>query len=105
MLRLLVIAGLVSMTANANADVDRTRAGTKGTVTAYEADGRSVIETKPCFRTTRYGGYDYVRCGKRLRDEVKRELCRKLGGGTHTWFYQIGDKRPTRSSVYCSRRD
>ena len=105
MLRFIMIAGLVSLVAaDATADRDRWRAGTQGTVTAYDADGRTVIENKQCFKTTRYGGYDYVRCGQRLRDSVKLELCRKLGGGTHTWFYQIGDNRPTRSSVYCGRR-
>jgi hypothetical protein len=104
MLRLLVIAGLVGLTTVAVADRDRWRAGTQGTVTAYEADGRTVIENKPCFKTTRHGGYDYVRCGQRLRDSVKHELCRKNGNGTHTWFYQIGDNRPSRTSTYCGRR-
>ena len=105
MLRLLVIAGFAGLFATAAvADRDRWRAGTDGTVTAYDADGRTVIENKQCFRTTRHGGYDYVGCGRRLRDTVKIELCRKNGGGTHTWFYQIGDNRPIRSSVSCRGR-
>lgn len=104
MLRLLVIAGLVSLTTIAAADRDRWRAGTEGTVTAYEADGRTVIENKQCFKTGRYRSYDYVRCGQRLRTSVKLELCRKHGGGSHTWYYQIGNNRPTRSSVFCPRR-
>src|SRR5688572_3194160 len=104
MLRYLMLAGMFAFfAADADADRDRWRAGTRGTVTAYEADGRTVIENKPCFKTGRYGGYDYSRCGQRLRDSVKHELCRKQGPGTHTWFYQIGDNRPTRSSVYCRR--
>jgi hypothetical protein len=104
MTRYFVIAVLVSLFTFgvAGADRDRWRAGTEGTVTAYEADGRTVIENKQCFKTRRYGGYDYVSCGRRLRSAVKLELCRR-GGGTHTWWYQIGDKRPMRSSVYCRR--
>ena len=104
MLRLFVIAILVGLTTVAVADRDRWRAGTDGTVTAYEADGRTVIENKQCFRTRRHGGYDYVQCGRRLRDTVKLELCRKNGSGTHTWFYQVGDSRPSRTSTYCGRR-
>jgi hypothetical protein len=61
-----------------------------------------VIENKQCFKTTRHG-YDYLRCGERLRESVKSELCRKNGSGTHTWFYQIGNSRPVRSSVFCAR--
>jgi hypothetical protein len=104
MRRLLMIA-IVSLTATAAlADRDRWRAGTEGTVTAYEADGRTVIENKQCFRTSsRHRGYDYSSCSRRLRDDVKRELCRKNGGGTHTYYFQMGDNRPTRSSVYCGR--
>lgn len=101
--RLLVIAGFLTATA-AVADRDAWRAGSEGTVTAYDADGRTVIENKQCFKTRRYGGYDYVACGDRLRTAVKIELCRKNGGGTHTWFYQIGNNRPVRTSVYCGRR-
>jgi len=104
MLRLLVIAGLAFTATAAVADRDTWRAGRDGTVTAYEADGKTVIENKQCFKTTRYRGYDYVKCGQRLRDSVKLELCRKNGSGSHTWWYQIGDNRPTRSSVYCGRR-
>jgi hypothetical protein len=104
MLRILVLAGLVGLTVTAAAERDHWRAGREGTVTAYEADGRTVIENKACFRTTRHGGYDYVRCGQRLRDSVKLELCRKNGGGSHTWFYQIGDNRPIRSTISCRGR-
>jgi hypothetical protein len=103
MKKLLVIASLVGIATLATADRDVTRAGTQGTVTAYQEDGRTVIENKPCFKTTRHGGYDYVRCGQRLRDAVKLELCRTKGSGLHTWFYQIGDNRPTRSTVHCRR--
>ena len=104
MLRLLVIAGLVGLTATAAvAGRDEWRAGTEGTVTAYEADGRTVIENKQCFKTSRRG-FDYSSCSDRLRTSVKIELCGKKGGGTHTWYYQIGNNRPIRTSTYCGRR-
>ena len=104
MLRLLVIAGLAISASTALADRDAWRAGREGTVTAYEADGRTVIENKQCFRTRRHGAYDYSSCSQRLRDSVKIELCRKMGSGSHTYFYQLGNNRPVRSSVYCGRR-
>ena len=102
MTRLLVLAVLLTTASIAVAD-DEHRAGRRGTVTAYELDGRTVIENKVCVSSSRHS-YDYVRCGNRLRDSVKAELCRKLGAGTHRYLYQIGDGRPVRSSVYCGRR-
>ena len=77
--------------------------GRPGTVTAYELDGRTVIDVKTCFRTTRHGGWDYARCGDRLRDWLKIEVCRAKGPGTHHYLYQLGDNRPTRTSLYCRR--
>jgi hypothetical protein len=104
MTRLLVLAALFTATTSIAVADDEHRAGRRGTVTAYELDGHTVIESKLCVSRGRYS-YDYVRCGNRLRDSVKAELCRKLGGGTHDYLYQIGDARPVRSSVYCGRRD
>jgi hypothetical protein len=78
------------------------RAGTEGTVTAYGTDG-TVLEVKTCFRTTRYGGFDYVRCGERLRDSVKFQVCRTSSPGTFRYLYQIGNGRKYPSSVYCRR--
>lgn len=78
--------------------------GAEGSVTAYDLDGRTVIESKLCFKTGRYGGYDYSRCASRLRDTLKWKLCRERGSGTHPYTYQLGAGRPIRSSVYCSRR-
>lgn len=104
MTRLLVLAALLTSTTSIAVAGDEHRAGRRGTVTAYELDGHTVIENKVCLSRGRYS-YDYVRCGSRLRDSVKAELCRKLGGGTHNYLYQIGDGRPVRSSVYCGRRD
>lgn len=78
-------------------------AGSRGTMTAYKLDG-TVIDVKPCFRTTRHGGFDYVRCGNRLRDSVKLRVCGELGPGTHGYLTQIGDGRRARSTVYCRGR-
>ena len=100
MLRLLTaLVFVTAATTAATAHADR--AGTPGTVTAYWLDGRTVIDVKTCFRTTRYGGYDYVRCGDRLRDWLKIEVCRSKGAGQHHYFYQIGDGRLSRQTLYC----
>ncbi len=106
MLRLMIIAALTATAATASiADAQEYRdAGGRGTMTAYELDGRTVIDVKTCFRTTRHGGFDYARCGNRLRDSVKLRVCRERGAGTHRYLTQIGDGRPSRSTVYCSSR-
>jgi hypothetical protein len=95
----LALAMVFGFTATARAGDDY---GRKGTVTAYELDGRTVIAHKTCYSRGRYS-YDYVGCGDRLRDSVKIRLCSRLGKGTHHYLYQIGDNRPTRSSVWCKR--
>ncbi|HEU0029602.1 MAG TPA: hypothetical protein VFQ53_03140 [Kofleriaceae bacterium] len=82
---------------------DEARAGTKGTVTAYDLDGHTVLENKVCLKMGRYS-WDYVRCGNWLRDSIKFQLCRRAtAGSTVPYLYQIGDGRPMRSSVYCRR--
>jgi len=98
---LILLAALVSTVSIANADRWRT-AGTRGTVTAYDLDGRTVLEHRTCFR--RAGGYDYSSCSDRLRDGVKLQLCTRLGAGTHHFYYQLGDLSLVRSSVFCTRR-
>lgn len=105
MTRLMILAAFATATATASiADAQSYRdAGSAGTVTAYEVDGRTVIDVKTCFRTTRHGSFDYVRCGSRLRDSVKLRVCRERGAGTHGYFTQIADGRPMRSTVYCGR--
>lgn len=100
MLRAL-LATLFIAAAAAAAHADLSRAGTPGTVTAYELDGRTVIEVKPCVRTTRSGGYDYARCSQWLRDSLKYQMCRAKGRGTHHYLYQVGDGRPYELSIYC----
>jgi hypothetical protein len=74
--------------------------GDKGWVTAYDLDGTTVITSRSCISSGRYS-YDYTGCGRRVRDSVKIKLCARLGKGTHYYLYQIGDARPTRSSVWC----
>jgi hypothetical protein len=105
MTRLLILAVLAATTATTSiADANSYRdAGSRGTMTAYELDG-TVIDVRPCFRTTRHGGFDYSRCADRLRDSVKLRICGLRGPGTHGYFTQIGDGRRSRSTVYCSRR-
>lgn len=101
MLRLLIAALFVATawTGTARADIG----GRPGTVTAYELDGRTVIDVKTCFHTRRYGSWDYARCGVRLRDWLKISMCRHRGPGTHHYLYQVGDGRPYRTSLYCRR--
>lgn len=101
MLRLLIAAAFATtaISGTAHADIG----GRPGTVTAYELDGHTVIDVKTCFHTTRWGGYDYARCGERLRDWLKIEMCRAKGPGIHYYLYQVGDGRPMRLSVYCRR--
>lgn len=68
---------------------DDPRAGTKGHVTAYEEDKKTVIDVDACPRTR--GSWDYVSCGRLFREKVKNNLCRTRGRGTHRWYYQVGD--------------
>lgn len=103
MLRALLAALLVTATTTAVAHADLSRAGTRGHVTAYELDGRTVIDVKPCIRTTGFAGYDYGRCGQWLRDSLKLQVCRAKGPGTHHYLYQVGDGKPYELSVYCRR--
>jgi hypothetical protein len=98
MTRLFVLAAVLTTGSIANADH-----GVRGTVTAYELDGHTVIEHRACLSTGRHT-YDYFRCGERLRDAVKLEICRKRGSGTHHYLFQVGDGRPSRFSVFCGRR-
>ena len=97
---LFIIAALLGTASIATAERTWATAGTRGTVTAYQLDGQTVIDHKTCLSSSR-SSWDYARCGTRLRDSVKLELCSRHGRGTHHYLYQIGDARPMRSSVYC----
>jgi len=97
----IILVGLALVTGIAVADDTtlRPRPGTRGTVSAFEADGVTVIDVKWCARD-RYGAHDYTVCGNLLRDEVKTRMCAR-GPGVHAWVYQISDNRPMPTSVYC----
>jgi len=95
----IVLVGLALVTGVAGAQDTRPRPGTKGTVSAFEADGTTVIDVKWCARD-RNGAHDYTVCGNLLRDEVKTRMCAR-GPGLHSWVYQISDNRPMPTSVYC----
>jgi hypothetical protein len=72
--------------------------GSKSAVTAYEADGTTVIKFEPCERVGRT--YDYPTCGKRLRDSVAQMMCAR-GKGTHAWRYQIGSTAQLPETTFC----
>ena len=96
----IIVLGLACVAGIAGADDTlRPRPGTQGTVSAFEADGTTVIDVKWCARD-RYGAHDYTVCGNLLRDEVKTLMCRR-GPGLHSWVYQISNNRPMPTSVYC----
>lgn len=97
---LFIIAALLATASIATAQRTWATAGTRGTVTAYQLDGQTIIDHRTCLSSSR-SSWDYARCGSRLRDRVKLELCARHGHGTQEYLYQIGDARPTRSSVYC----
>jgi hypothetical protein len=90
--------GSLTLAATALADAsdfDRKRAGTKGHITAYEQDGTTIIDVDSC-------PSGYAACGSGFRERIKDQLCRKLGSGTHAWYYQIGDARTKiASTAFC----
>ncbi len=72
--------------------------GSKGTVTAYEADKQTVIRADACAATKL--SYDYAGCGKRLREDVKELLC-KRGKGYYKWWYQVSDSKLMAQTTSC----
>ena len=75
------------------------RPGSKGSVTAYESDGKTVIHVRACARDA-HGGHDYPTCGAALRSEVHTLMCSR-GKGAHTWMYQIADSKPSVQTASC----
>ena len=101
MFRLLAAgAALALITSFALAD-DRTppSAGSKGTVTAWDESNTTVLEHRYCVRT-RYS-WDYLTCGNRLRDALKRRVCNERGRGTYRYLFQVGDGKPFPSTLAC----
>lgn len=74
-------------------------AGAKGTITAWDESNTKVLEHRYCVRT-RYT-WDYMTCGNRLRDALKRHFCADHGPGTYRYFTQIGDGKPYQSTLVC----
>jgi hypothetical protein len=72
--------------------------GSHGTVTAYEPDAKTVIHWEAC--APHRHSYDYVTCGKRLRERVAEMMCQR-GEGVHHWLYQISDGRPIPEQTTC----
>lgn len=103
--RLLVLAALLmspAVATQAHADPVWSTSGLRGHVTAYDLDG-TLIDRKLCITHHRTGAVEYAGCSARLRDEVKLRKCR-YSGGTHHFYFQYGDSRPVRSSVYGALR-
>ena len=99
---LMIIAGAFAAVAGrAIADDNPPTAGHKGTVTAWNEAGDTVIDHRVCVRIR--GTWDYSLCGNILRDRLKSHLCTTLGAGTHKYLYQVGDGRKMPSSVYCKK--
>ncbi|MBK8217533.1 MAG: hypothetical protein IPK71_27715 [Myxococcales bacterium] len=82
-----IFATLVLFSVSAAADSAPTP-GTKGTVTAYENDGTTVVLVKACPRSR--SSFNYTTCGPALRTDVKKLMCER-GKGTKTWKYRVGD--------------
>lgn len=96
----MVIVGALAGHAIAEGD-NPASAGQKGTITAWNEAGDTVIDHRACVRVR--GTWDYSLCGNILRDRLKRHLCTTLGPGTHRYLYQVGDGRKMPSSVYCKK--
>src|SRR5262245_62137035 len=75
-------------------EFDRRRSGSRGYVTAYEADGFTVIDVDAC-------PYGYSSCGQAFRESINNRLCSRHGSGRHAWYYQIGDGRKIRHTSSC----
>jgi hypothetical protein len=89
---ILAATTIVTAGATAAADDQDSRAGTKGHVTAWDADKETVIDVDPCPRMGRYS-FAYVQCGSKFRTKINDRLCRDRGKGKHLWYYQVGNSR------------
>lgn len=76
-------------------------AGTRGTVTAWDATAPRVLEHRFCMRAG--ASWDYVECGARLRERVDARLCAEQGPGRHPYRVQVGEGAPAAASVVCPK--
>ena len=98
---LMLVLGALATSAAAD-DADRPlTAGRKGTITAWTEAGDAVVAHKICPRQGAV--WDYVACGKALRERLTIEVCAARGPGSHKYLYQVGDGRKSPSSVFCKK--
>jgi uncharacterized protein (DUF2249 family) len=95
-----ISAALLWLAAPSTADAGSGSPGRKGTVAAYAPGPTELLDSMKCARKGKYT-WDYVRCGKALRERVKEHFCRTRGKGTHKYWYQTGDSKKRKTSVYC----
>jgi hypothetical protein len=67
------------------------KAATKGTVSSYEADQKTVILVETC--APQGDSWDYVPCLRDLREKTVNALC-KRGSGSYKWGFMVGDEKP-----------
>ena len=98
---LLVIGALASPAAADDPDKVPVTAGHRGTVTAWNTAGDTVLAHKLCPRLG--SSWDYLKCGRALREQLQAEVCVARGPGEHKYLYQVGDSKKNPSSVYCKK--
>lgn len=72
--------------------------GSRGSSGAYWPDGKLIV-IEACDRQR--SGYDWVSCGRRVRERAKERICRHAGKGLHHYYYRRGDDTPSKTSAYC----
>lgn len=96
----LVFVVLVAVAGPARAEpTTEPRAGTEGTITAWDSDRTRVLGVRACAR--RREGFDYVSCERSFRLLVQTRLCARRGRGKHTYYLQLGAGPRAKSSLSC----
>ncbi len=95
----IILVATLSLVGISTANADTGKPGRKGTITVYGPSPSKVISSKRCARK-KYT-WDYMRCGTALRARVKAKFCATKGKGTHRYYYQVGNGKKSKSSVYC----
>jgi hypothetical protein len=96
MVKLTFIA-FVAVVGFSSARADTKGAGSKGHVTAYEEDGKTVIDVSACPNSK----YTDAPCGQTFRDRIKDQVCKAKGKGKHKWKYQVSDNKATDQYAQC----